>query len=148
MAIASMKKPANMASATFLFSMISRRRLCFGVSISIAANVTNRTNIPMPEYTSELMMYCCIDMCLGLNDYLWCIMPLRYPCPPPELHCSWLSKDKIRSPYRLAYASQASNAATYTKYHFIGRSSFKSSFMIVVFQELANSLLPQRAFSV
>lgn len=102
----------------------------------------------MPEYTSELMMYCCIDMCLGFNDYLWCMIPLLCDDLPPELHSSWLSKDKIRSPYRLAYASQASSAATYTKYHFIGRSSFKNSFMFVMFQESANSLLPQRTFSV
>lgn len=68
------------------------------------------------------------------DDYLWCIIPLLYPREPwPEDHCSWLSNDKIRSPTRLAYASQASSAATYTKYHFIGRSSFKVSFMLVLF---------------
>lgn len=59
------KKPANTASAIFLFSNISLRMLCFGVSISIKTKTITRISMPRKEYKTELMIGC--DMMVDLS---------------------------------------------------------------------------------
>jgi len=59
---ASIKKPANIANATFLFSNISFRRLWRGVKISNKINDTASIAMPKKEYKTELIIACDIYM--------------------------------------------------------------------------------------